>query len=346
MVKQRRKFMLNKELTIHQYAKPPQERRTQTPSSACESISIEAVAQEWLLSRKSIIKVSTYNKYRNLIQSYIVPQIGNLPVAQLSDTCAEQLCEFLLLHGGAHSAGLSPKTVSDTLSVLRNILEFSIRRGYLREGRQLHVLVRRQTRELRVFSLIEQEKLCSYLAQNLNRKNVGILLCLFTGMRIGELCALRWSDISLKEQSIHVHLTMQRIQTPDSVTKTKVIITTPKSSCSIRTIPIPEELAKLLVRYQGQGFVLTGSETDYIEPRTMQNHFRRILVQCEIKQANFHSLRHTFATRCIEMGFDLKSLSEILGHANVNITLNRYVHPSMDLKRKNMQRLSKLITVE
>lgn len=176
-----------------------------------------------------------------------------------------------------------------------------------------------------------------------------MLLSLFTGIRVGEICALRWEDISFSEQTIYVHQTMQRLQDrSNSTNKTKIVITTPKSACSIRTIPLPEELLPILEAHRttSTGYLLTNSDQNYIEPRTMQNRFKKALQICSIENANYHSLRHTFATRCIELGFDIKSLSEILGHASVNITLNRYVHPSLELKKENMQRLSVLFTVK
>jgi len=160
--------------------------------------------------------------------------------------------------------------------------------------------------------------------------------------------ALQWEDISFSENIIHVHQTMQRIQCNEDNTKTKIIITTPKSPCSIRCIPIPSELVSIIQMHKqcSHGFVLTNSVQQYIEPRTMQNRFKYALEQASIDTANYHALRHTFATRCIELGFDVKSLSEILGHATVNITMNRYVHPSMELKKENMQRLSSLFPVK
>ena len=163
-----------------------------------------------------------------------------------------------------------------------------------------------------------------------------------------ELCAMRWDDISLSERSMRVCKTMQRIRTdaPGS-RRTEIKIQEPKSACSVRTIPIPEMMIELLGRFHTPGtFFLTGDDSRYIEPRTMQNRFKRILVSCGISDANFHATRHTFATRCIEMGFDVKSLSEILGHADVAITMNRYVHPSMALKSENMDRFSNLFAVK
>jgi integrase len=183
----------------------------------------------------------------------------------------------------------------------------------------------------------------------MSERNLGILLCLFTGMRVGEICALKWEDFSFQEKSIHVHNTMQRLQIPDSTTaqKTRIMVTSPKSKCSIRTIPIPDSLIQLIQKEfpNRQGYVLAAVNEKYIEPRTMQKYFHYVQKQCGLVPVNFHALRHTFATRCIELGFDVKSLSEILGHATVNITLNRYVHPSMELKQQNMQKLSSLLAV-
>ena len=195
-------------------------------------------------------------------------------------------------------------------------------------------------------SLSDQERLYRYLVEHPSPRNLGILLSLFTGLRIGEVCALRWEDISLRERTLHVHKTMQRIQV-DGEKKTAIVVTAPKSICSNRLIPIPTSVMVVIEQFfpTRQGYVLTGSNVKSVEPRTMQNYFKRILKVNDIEPVNFHALRHTFATRCVEVGFDVKSLSEILGHANVNITMNRYVHPTMKLKEANMQRLSELFLV-
>ena len=158
-----------------------------------------------------------------------------------------------------------------------------------------------------------------------------------------ELCALKWENISLENATLKVQKTLQRIQETNkgASTKTKIVITEPKSKCSIRDIPIPKFLVEIARQFldSPKAYILTGDKSKYVEPRTMQNHFKQFVDACGIEDANFHALRHTFATRCIELGFEIKSLSEILGHANVNITLNRYVHSSFDLKSANMNKL-------
>lgn len=174
-------------------------------------------------------------------------------------------------------------------------------------------------------------------------------MCMYTGMRIGEVCALKWKDILLDEHCIFIESTMQRLKSDNKeFAKTEVIITSPKSNSSTRTIPIPDNLYEILKKHRcsGEAYLLTGNSLRFLEPRTLQNHFKSALKICGINDANFHALRHTFATRCVEIGFDVKSLSEILGHASVNITLNKYVHPSMELKQKNMNRISDLLAVK
>lgn len=306
------------------------------------------LAQEWLNTTCLQTKDSTINKYRNLLDSYILPFCGNQPLSAFSYDYIEDHCQKLLSSGGKNGNGLSPKTVSDTLSVIRNVLKFAIKKGKTVPCDGSNIQIKQAQKGMRVLSKTEQEKLCQYLYSDLNTYNIGILLCLFTGLRVGEICALRWEDISFAEQVIYVHQTLQRIQDKSHTgKKTRIVITTPKSACSIRTIPIPEALLKILIANKtvSTGYVLTNSNDRFVEPRTLQNRFKTALKKSAIEPANFHALRHTFATRCIELGFDVKSLSEILGHATVNITMNRYVHPTLELKKENMQRLSSLLAV-
>jgi integrase len=310
--------------------------------------SFEAIALEWFETIKPQIKESSANKYWNLLNSYILPVYSKVSLEQVTYYFIENYCSTLLLSGGRKRSGLSAKTVTSILSVIRNILQYAIKKGKTIPCDAKSIHIKQVTKDMRILSKIEQEKLCHYIYADLNPCNIGILICLFTGLRIGEICALRWEDVSFSDQTIYVHCTMQRVQDRSgSDKKTKIVVTTPKSKCSIRTIPIPNALLNILTMYSNsaRGYILTNSESEYIEPRTMQNRFKKALKKSGIAPANFHAIRHTFATRCIEVGFDIKSLSEILGHATVNITLNRYVHPSMELKKENMQKLSTLLTV-
>lgn len=306
------------------------------------------LANEWKQSVAPKVKESTYNKYSNLLDAYIIPAIGRYPINSLTNDIIEDQSNKLLISGGRNRMGLSPKTVSDILSIIRCVLKYASKNGNPIICDAGSIQVRRHPKEMRVLSRCEQTSLCKYIYGNLNPYTIGILLSLFTGIRIGELCALRWEDISLQEQTIRIHQTLQRVQDKSNgLQKTKIVITVPKSASSIRTIPLPDNLVKILKNYKtvDSGYFLTNSLDRFIEPRTMQYRFKTVLKNSSVEPANFHSLRHTFATRCIELGFDVKSLSEILGHASVNITMNRYVHPSLELKKQNMQRLTELFAV-
>ena len=309
----------------------------------------QAITMEWFESIKGQVKESTSNKYENSLKSYVLPEFGKKDLQDITYDFINERCTYLLTKGGKKGQGLSPKTVSDVLSLIRNILQYASQHGKVISCDAHSIHVKRHMKELRILSINEQKKLCDYLYADLCSYNIGILICLVTGLRVGEICALRWEDISIPDKTIHVRHTLQRIQNRSGEgAKTRIVITTPKSNCSIRLIPIPDELIKLLVLYQesSSGYLLTNSIHKYVEPRIMQNHFKKVLKESAIAPANYHALRHTFATRCIELGFDIKSLSEILGHASVNITMNRYVHPSMELKKENMQKLSSLLAVK
>ena len=166
-----------------------------------------------------------------------------------------------------------------------------------------------------------------------------VLLCLYAGLRLGELCALRWTGIDLEGKTLTVNRTVQRIAVPGHKTKTILLETAPKSGSSRRTVPLTPELLDILFRLRGeQPHVFGGKKL--LEPRTMQYHFKKILKETGVEGKTFHTLRHTFATNCVENGMDVKSLSELLGHSDVKITLNLYVHPTMDSKRKQLGALS------
>ena len=343
------------------YAKTYREVKTKlremTPTNSAQSVTtiamsshaFSAIAFDWLESIRFQAKESTVNKYQNMLTNYILPLYGEQPLDRITYDFIESCCSLQLVSGGKKGSGLSSKTVADVLSIVRSILKFAIKKGLYVPCDGSSIQIKRTSKVMRVLSKTEQTQLCKYLLSEPEPCNIGILICLFTGLRVGEICALRWEDVSFTEQTIYVHQTLQRIQNKsDDGPKTKIVVTTPKSACSIRTIPIPEELLVVLAAYKKNsvGYLLTNDEHSFVEPRTMQNKFKNALKMSDIESANFHSTRHTFATRCIELGFDVKSLSEILGHATVNITMNRYVHPTMELKKENMKKLSSLLAVK
>ncbi|MCL1998217.1 MAG: site-specific integrase [Turicibacter sp.] len=299
----------------------------------------------WLERKKIGLKESSYVKYFNLINNHIKPSLGKYRLADINSTTLNSY--ILEKHKAGRcksSGGLSEKTLKDIATVIKSALRFAKEERLLSDVPFINIIFpREKPKEMRVLTKNEQAALEKYLCEDMDKSKLGILLCLYTGLRIGEICSLRWRDISLNSRTLTVSSTMQRMQTLDSANKkTKVLETEPKSDCSLRTIPLPDMLVDKLAAFRPidqNAYVLSGKTKSYIEPRTYHNHFKAHIAAAGIKNANFHATRHTFATRCVEVGFEIKSLSEVLGHANVIITLNRYVHPSFDLKRSNMNKL-------
>lgn len=322
-------------------AKKNEERRKRIASAG----SVAEIGDRWLAEASGTLKASSVNKYDDLLRCYILPEFGEHNFSEITNKNVMEFTSTLLLKGGSNRQGLAASTVAEIISTMNSIRLYAMKQEYTVAFSPECVKLKSDPKDIRVFSLEEQNSLLEYIKNNMDLTGLGILVCLFTGIRVGELCALRWDDVNMEERKMQVKCTMQRIRVHgSSKRKTAVRISEPKSSCSIRTVPLPAAIMGVLEEYYTPGtFLLTCDEKRFVEPRTMQNRFKSILSSCNIMDANFHTTRHTFATRCIELGFDVKCLSEILGHANVTITMNRYVHPSMDLKSENMNRLSGLL---
>jgi len=191
--------------------------------------------------------------------------------------------------------------------------------------------------EMKMFNENQQKKLCIHLKNNFSSTSTCILISLYTGLRIGEICGLKWLDIDLNKSILTVRSTVQRISTNNG---TKLHIDTPKTYSSKRSIPIPDFIAELLktIKSAPENYLLSGNTTA-IEPRTLQRRFKVILKKADLPSINYHSLRHMFATNCVRLGFDVKTLSELLGHSSIETTLNLYVHSSMERKKEFMNLL-------
>lgn len=317
------------------------------PREKNDDLLLSAVARRWEESIGQQVKESTFVKYHTIIENHLLPRLGKVCVEDMTHELIESLA-LGLLRGDGKKKPLAPRTVSDILCVLRSILRFARRTGAVIPCDGSSVRIRRPPVDIRVLTRHEQEILCQYIYDNINHRNVGLLLSLYAGLRVGELCALCWEDIDLEDRILYVRHTMHRIQniSPEGP-RTRVVITTPKTATSVRMIPLPEDLVRLLGMLPGDrtGFFIRGRVNAYGEPRVMQYHFRKTLERCDLPAANYHALRHTFATRCVELGFDVKTLSELLGHSTVTMTMDRYVHPTMELKREHMGRLSELMTM-
>lgn len=306
------------------------------------------VLNAWLISIKSRVKESTFSRYNHLVQRHIEPALGKYQVYEITAVLIEEYVDGLLRNGCLDSKkGLSPKSVSDILVVIKSSMRFALENGYPVKCYIDKLSVKNAKKEMRVLSKKEQQQLEGILFQEPDLFKLAVLICLYTGIRIGEMCALRWGHLRLDVGILEVRETMQRIQTTGNVTpKTHIIITEPKSTCSRRDIPLPQFLIQYAEPFHAdkEAFVLTGEIDRFVEPRTLQNHFKSYVQLAQIEHTNYHALRHTFATRCVEIGFEIKSLSEILGHSSVRITLDKYVHSSIDLKKKNMEKLETIVS--
>lgn len=290
-------------------------------------ITVTELIAEWLSSMKNQVKPCTYQKYECVCRNHIFSDLGTIAVRYISRFTIMSFTEKLL------EKNLSTKTVNDILIVLGLALK------YAQESYSITVpkinYVKEHQREMRVFSVQEQQIITEYLLKQIDIHKFGVLLTLYTGMRIGELCALRWDDIT--DEYIVINKTMMRIK--NELGKTEVKIGSPKSESSNRIIPTPKCLLPMINQFRSNGYVLSNDKLKYTEPRLMQIKFGQMVVACNVETTNFHTLRHTFATRCIEAGVDVKTLSELLGHSDVKTTLNRYVHSSFELKQKSIEQL-------
>lgn len=299
-------------------------------------LTVYCLFQEWIQVISSRIKESTIANYRMKAEKHIFPAFGEMDCGEVS---ALQVHKFI---AEKLKNGLSPRYVSDIVLLLKSMFKYANRMYQLHNTLTDVIMPKKKRSEITLLNPIQQKQLKMHLRKLQNHTALGIALSLYTGLRIGELCALQWRDIDLKKRDLTVNQTVQRIRTSNCTNKTKLVITEPKSASSQRSIPIPECLLDLLNHFcssDPEAFVLSGTR-QLIEPRTMQYRFAALLKRVNLPSIHFHALRHMFATNCIILGFDVKSLSEILGHSSVEITLNRYVHSSMEQKRKYMQRLS------
>ncbi len=297
---------------------------------------------EWLDYKHAIVKNSTYMKYRNSINKHIIPNLGLFNIEDLDNDVIQKFINQKL---SAEKYRLSPKSVRELVSIIKNTLTYAENYGLQSKCKCELLIVRNNYKPIRVLNKNEEKLLLNTLENNIDIFKLGVLISLLTGVRIGELCALRWGDIDFKECVITVNRTMQRVQVEGKFNKTEIIITTPKTNASIRQIPIPKILIDYITDFKSSKdqYILTNDKGNFIEPRVMQYRFKKYIQTTGISDANFHALRHTYATRCIEAGVDVKVLSEILGHSSVNITLDRYVHNSIDYKKDNIERLNKYI---
>ena len=295
-----------------------------------------AYCDEWLAVNRNKVKESALAKYHFALENHIKPYFEKYKPEMIT---TEQTADFV--NHIIHTKQLSAKTAKDLAVLLKTVLKYAAKTN---ENMRIIDVAMPKTvpKQIRVLSKEEQQRLVKFLIKDMDSIKFGVLFALMTGLRVGDVCALRFGDIDLEEKTVTVRETMQRIQNLDGK-GTKIILTAPKSNTSARVVPLTNhayELCKTTVdKAMPNAFLLSGSEEVMIEPHVLQYRIKQYSAACGIEDMHFHVLRHTFATRCVEVGFEIKSLSEVLGHSSPRITLERYVHSSLEFKRQNMTKL-------
>ncbi|WP_369713017.1 site-specific integrase [Leptotrichia sp. HSP-342] len=296
------------------------------------------------------IKESTYATYTNIIENHLKPVLGKKKINNITN---EDLQNFIILKLSTSKKnlekGLALKTVKDMTVLIKNTLKTATQNKLISfQNFQCKFPSSFSKSHLKTFSVEEQKILFKYLINNQNSKNLGILLCLQTGLRLGEICGLQWQDINLEKSTLTICRTLQKIYIKEkNKSYSKTIISTPKTKTSNRIIPLNIDFINLIKPFQQNknNYFITNS-TNYLKPHCYRYYYQKLLHFLNLPKLKFHSLRHTFATQAVELGIDCKTISEILGHANMNTTLNLYVHPKTEYKHKCLDLIYKKLKNE
>lgn len=297
---------------------------------------ISEIVEVWKTDKKQYVKKSSFSAYVLLIENHLLPVFGdkhNIEEAEVQAFVFQKL-----------EQGLSHKTIKDILIVLKMILKFGAKNKWLvYQPFDIQFPTAREKHNVEVLSRTHQKKIMSYIQEHFTFRNLGVYICLSSGMRIGEICALTWEDIDADNGIINVRRTIQRIYTiEEGIRKTELILDTPKTKNSIREIPMSKDLLRMLKpvkKIVNQSFFVLTNEAKPTEPRTYRAYYKNLLKELDIPELKFHGLRHSFATRCIESKCDYKTVSVLLGHSNISTTLNLYVHPNMEQKKKAIDQM-------
>lgn len=313
------------------------------PSAPPQDDLIRTVSIQWKAHIRYAVKESTYSNYDEILDNHILPLLGQMQVRKFTNHTLMGFVQREMEQGMAYGS------IHVILSVLKNILRYAREFGFFPAEPLKFPRIPSSSNEIQIMSSEDYKKLDSHLLRNMDAFSFGILLCMYTGIRVGELSGLKWEDIDFIQCKIHIRRTVTRVKNLNMLitdgekecSRTYLNIGTPKTANSIRSIPLPDRLLTLAapLKKDGSFFVLTGTEK-CMEPRTIQRKYAALLKKCQIPHIKIHSLRHQFSCRWIEQGFDTKSLSEILGHTSVKTTLDLYVHIQPDTKRKYMNQLS------
>ncbi len=305
-----------------------------------EQKQLSEVIELWKTNKKQYVKKSSFAAYMLLIENHLLPVFGDKYLIEEADV---QNFVFKKL-----AAGLSHKTIKDILIVLKMIMKFGAKNKWLEYTPfDIQFPTEREKHNIEVLSRADQKKIMNYIQEHFTFRNLGVYICLSAGMRIGEICALTWEDIDTDSGVINVTQTIQRIYLiEDGKRRTELILDTPKTKNSIREIPISKDLLRILKPFKkivNPSFFVLTNDAKPTEPRTYRSYYKNLMKELKMPELKFHGLRHSFATRCIESNCDYKTVSVLLGHSNISTTLNLYVHPNMEQKKKAIEQMFKTL---
>lgn len=293
---------------------------------AAQGVDFADIIDKWECGVVNTVKPSTFANYQTKINKHILPYFQGVKYEQVT---AEKINEFIT---DKINSGLSAGYVANIVALIKSIANYAAM-NFECTDKIANVPLPRSygTREIKTISADDKTRIRQYIFAHPTMSNCGILLAMATGVRIGELCALKWSDVDIDKKILSVRRTAQRVSTGSG---TELVVLPPKTKTSQRDIPLPDFVVPMLRKFKSSDdyYILSGNQ-NITDPRTMQNRFRRLLEQAGAERVNFHVLRHTFATDCVAAGCDVKTLSEILGHSSTGVTLSRYIHPSMQSKK-------------
>lgn len=305
-----------------------------------EQKTIAQLISLWKTDKKQYVKKSSFSAYVLLIENHLLPAFGDKKIIEEAEV---QTFVFQKLE-----QGLSQKTIKDILIVLKMVLKFGAKNKYFEHiPFNIQFPTEREKHNIEVLSRTNQKKVMSYIETHFTFRNVGVYICLSAGIRIGEVCALTWEDIDTDNGVINIRKTIQRIYLiEDGDRKTELILDTPKTKNSIRSIPMSRDLLRMLKplkKIVNNSFFVLTNDAKPTEPRTYRSYYKNLMKELNMPDLKFHGLRHSFATRCIESKCDYKTVSVLLGHSNITTTLNLYVHPNLEQKKKCIDQMFKAL---
>ena len=299
---------------------------------------VREIAAAWKEYKRPYVKQSTMAAYVLILENHILPTFGE------DNSLPEHSVQAFVLH--KIESGLSTKSVKDILIVLKMVMKFGVKNEWMTYCEwDIKYPTTSTNKELEVLSVANHRKILNYIQSHFTFPWLGIYISLSTGLRIGEICALKWSDINIVDGTITISRTIERIYIIEGEKKhTEIVINTPKTKNSCREIPMSKELLamiKPLKKVVNDDFYVLTNDERPTEPRTYRNHYNGLMAKLDIPKLKYHGLRHSFATRCIEAGCDYKTVSVLLGHSNISTTLDLYVHPNMEQKKRCITKMFK-----